>query len=182
MKKYNFTSDLPKIFIDNFSHQSSYSNWNGPYFYFSSYSSSGDEIKSTSTETAPAVIMILSLHKEIGGASKLIIFPDQLLKMMLFYSHVIGNDSTHSDCTNCYKIRDKLQNTLIPPEMNFRRISAVTKDTNRFSLQEALKWKNTFPFQRHYFVVSCMSFIVIQISALHPQINFNLFCVMHLMF
>lgn len=79
--------------------------------------------------------MTLLLYKEIGGANRFIIFPDQLFKKVVgFFSHIIRNDSTHSGYTNSHKIRYKLQNTLIPPEMNFRRISAVTKDTNRFSL------------------------------------------------
>jgi len=80
--------------------------------------------------------MILSLHIEIGGRSSLIIFLDELVKMVLFCSHVIRNDSTQPDCTNSHKIRYKLQNTLIPHEMFFRRISSVTKDTNSFSLQK----------------------------------------------
>lgn len=121
---------------------------------------SGDEIKSTSTETAPAVILILVLHKDIGGASGLIAFPDWLFKIMLFCSLIIKKDSTQSACTNRYKIRDRLQSTLMPPEMKFRGILAVTKDTNRFRLQEALKCKSLFSLQVHYFVLSYTSFIV----------------------
>lgn len=142
--------------------------WSLSHLYFSSNPLSGDEIKSTITETEPVVSMLLFLHKEIRGASRLILFPDQLFKLALFSSHMIKNDFKKYNFTKYYKIRDKFQNNLFPSEMNFRRISAVTKGRNRFSHQKALKWKNVFLFQTYYFVLSYMSFIVILIPELHP--------------
>lgn len=140
--------------------------WFLSHFCFSSYSLRGDEIKSTSTETEPVVSMIF-LHKEIRCGSWLILFPDQLFKMAVF-SHMIKNNFTKCDFTIYYKIRDKFQNNLLPAEMNFRRISAVTKNRNRFSCQKVLKWKNTSLFKTYYFVLNYISFIVILIPELHP--------------
>lgn len=94
-------------------------------------------------------------------------FQTSYLKCQLC-SHVIKNDFTKCDFTKYSKIRHKFQNNLLPPVINFRRISAMTKDRNRLSPQKALKWKNMFLFQTYYFVLSYMSFIVILIPELHP--------------
>lgn len=88
--------------------------------------------------------VLLFLHEEIRGAIGSSYFQTNCVKFQ-FCSHVIKNDFTKCDFLIYYKIRNKFHNNLLPPEMNIRRISTVSKDRNRFSHQKALKWKKSKP-------------------------------------